>query len=109
MTPLYDMYNSIWKVDGSKPAQKSTERRISVVSSAGTAKERVNMARHKSKARGAAMYLILSGWGQRWLVRTSGTVQQHLWSGCRGARGDSWVTPSVGDTLWLPTKRSKES
>merc|ERR1711928_136397 len=69
-------------------AQKSTERRISVVSSAGTAKERVNMARHKSKARGAAMY---------------------LWSGCRGARGDSWVTPSVGDTLWLPTKRSKES
>ena len=42
-------------------------------------------------------------------VRTSETVQQHLWSGCRGARGDSWVTPSVGDTLWLPTKRSKES
>ena len=49
----------MWKVDGSKPAQKSTERRISVVSSAGTAKERVNMAKHRSRARGAAMYLVL--------------------------------------------------
>ena len=41
------------------PAQKRTERRISVVSSAGTAKERVNMAKHRSRARGAAMYLFV--------------------------------------------------
>ena len=33
------------------------ERRISVVSSAGTARERVNMARQRARARGAAMYL----------------------------------------------------
>jgi len=38
-------------------AQKRTERRISVVSSAGTAKESVSMAKQRSRARGAAMYL----------------------------------------------------
>ena len=33
------------------------ERRISVVSSAGTTRERVNMARQRARARGAARYL----------------------------------------------------
>ena len=41
------------------PAQKRTERRISVVSSAGTAKESVSIAKQRSRARGAAMYLIV--------------------------------------------------
>ena len=70
------------------PAQKRTLSRISVLSSAGTIRDSVSMARDRASAIGKARY---------------------LWSGFKGARGDSWVTPSVGDTQWFPMNRSRES
>ena len=54
---IYNAFN-IFKNPVESPAQKRTERRISVVSSAGTTKERVSIARQRRRARGAAMYLI---------------------------------------------------
>ena len=83
-----------------------------MVSSAGTTKERVSIARQRRRARGAAMYLIVFWvffWTKVWTCETSVGGWRYLWSGCKGASGDSWVTPSVGETVWLPTKRSKES
>ena len=45
----------MWKCD--LPAQKSSPRRISVDSSAGTNRDKVNIASERAKATGYARYL----------------------------------------------------
>ena len=63
-----------------------------MVSSAGTAKERVNMARQRSRARGAAMYLNVF-----WVVLELRVVLEDINEECGHVR-QVWVEAPL---IWL--------